>query len=476
MANYLKILKTLQGLVLVNSGRKGSVLVTNSRSYCRWAHRKPSRVIYPEHEENISPDKVKRLVEFEYRTETPVVSSLKELNSKTVIDSSVNQVSPNFCENISSPSQVGDGKNTASSQFNRPLKKNSAKMGVSPKSYVVSEKMIESAAKLGVPVFVKLKDSDPMLSNFMLTIKSTKNKKSREMVLLEGRRLIQDSIDAGIVPLIFFSRVDDIRLLRLPAGGVELYKVPYKTLSLWSDLSTSPGIMGIVKLSAVHEVKPSRESLPFTVICDNIRDPGNLGSVLRTAAGVGCQKVILTKGCVDVWDTKVLRGATGAHFRIPIHNNATWDSMDDLLGQDYSIYLADNNVGEKSFHSNHNNMIIESENEQSSCGDVLKRGVQVSDSEKSVIKEMPALCEIPICPYHDVNFTSKSSVVLVIGGETEGLSVNAFRLAHKKQGARLIVPLSNNIESLNTSTALGVISFEIKRQMSQHGQCKVQNK
>jgi hypothetical protein len=74
------------------------------------------------------------------------------------------------------------------------------------------------------------------------------------------------------------------------------------------------------------------------------------------------------------------------------------------------------------------------------------------------------LHSIPVIPYFAVDYTNQSSVVLVIGGETEGLSFSAFRLAHDRYGVRLNVPLSNNVESLNSGTALGIIVFEMKRQ------------
>lgn len=53
---------------------------------------------------------------------------------------------------------------------------------------------------------------------------------------------------------------------------------------------------GILETPSVDKKKAGKDALPLTIICDNIRDPGNLGTILRAAAGVGCQKVILTKG------------------------------------------------------------------------------------------------------------------------------------------------------------------------------------
>lgn len=72
---------------------------------------------------------------------------------------------------------------------------------------------------------------------------------------------------------------------------------------------------------------------------------------------------------------------------------------------------------------------------------------------------------LPVLPYYSVNFSDYPHIVLIIGGETEGISQDSFQLASEKNGVRLNVPLSNKVDSLNTGTALGVIAFEIKRQL-----------
>lgn len=54
--------------------------------------------------------------------------------------------------------------------------------------------------------------------------------------------------------------------------------------------------IGIFKTPDVSNNTPDKDPLPLTIICDNIREPGNLGSIMRAAAGVGCEKLILTKG------------------------------------------------------------------------------------------------------------------------------------------------------------------------------------
>jgi len=139
------------------------------------------------------------------------------------------------------------------------------------------------------------------------------------------------------------------------------------------------------------------------------------------------------------------------------------------LGDDASVFLADNSdhVWED---------ISKSEEEEDASGDDIDNGdeSQLQDEEnrtkyspgvsKSLEIYKRRLSSIPVVPYFAVDYTNQSSVILVIGGETEGLSINAFRLARDRNGVRLNVPLSNNVESLNSGTALGIIVFEMKRQ------------
>lgn len=91
---------------------------------------------------------------------------------------------------------------------------------------------------------------------------------------------------------------------------------------------------------------------------------------------------------------------------------------------------------------------------------------KIVTANKSSENTVEDLClKVPVLPYYSVDFANCSSVALVIGGETMGLSQESYKLALDKQGVRLNIPLNNDIESLNTGTALGIIAFEIKRQL-----------
>lgn len=105
-----------------------------------------------------------------------------------------------------------------------------------------------------------------------------------------------------------------------------------------------------------------RVTLPISVVCDNIRDPGNLGTIIRSCAAAGCDRLIATKGCVDVWDPKVIRSSMGGHFRVPIVNDVQWERIRDFLPEKSEIFLADHR------HSLENENFLEKDDRNYSTG------------------------------------------------------------------------------------------------------------
>ena len=119
-----------------------------------------------------------------------------------------------------------------------------------------------------------------------------------DLIVLESKRLIQEAMERGIDPQTFItSRVSLLKDFPLEKvknkKDIQLYWLPYETVSVWSDLTTSPGFAATFKKEdfAREANRPERDHLPMTVILDNIRNPDNFGGVLRLAAAVGCMQV-----------------------------------------------------------------------------------------------------------------------------------------------------------------------------------------
>ncbi|XP_018406217.1 PREDICTED: rRNA methyltransferase 3, mitochondrial [Cyphomyrmex costatus] len=343
------------------------------------------------------------------------------------------------------------------------------------------------------PKYIALDADDKLISSLMIDVKTKKRREKNRQMLLEGFRLIEDAIQAGIIPkVIFFNRLSDILSLSLPKE-VKLYKIPYRTIQLWSNLTTSPGIIGIFEIPDAETKEPAENAIPLTIICDNIREPGNLGTIVRAAAAAGCEKLLLMKGCVDLWEPKVLRSAIGAHFRLPIFTSISWNEIPTLISDESVIFLADNNVAyenystdvtmnldsnEDSFTEVNDNCVKQDnldmhndQNKDNMIDQLIGQTKPYKSTAKTKLLVKQLISQLPVKPYYALNFTEKE-VVLVIGGETEGVSLESCKLLHSRNCIRVNIPLTNGVDSLNVGVAVGIVTFEMKRQFVT---CKIDN-
>lgn len=137
-----------------------------------------------------------------------------------------------------------------------------------------------------------------------------------------------------------------------------------------------------------------------------------------------------------MWSDKVLRAGCGAHFRMKILSDVSWSSLENIKGQ---VCLADNNYG----------------TQQST----------ITNDDKVNVFRKTAPTDLPIVPYYDVDYCKTTPLIIIIGGETYGLSDIGYEFARVRKGIRINIPLHNGIESLNSATAAGILCFEAKKQM-----------
>ncbi|KRZ02269.1 RNA methyltransferase-like protein 1B [Trichinella zimbabwensis] len=180
-------------------------------------------------------------------------------------------------------------------------------------------------------------------------IRSMRNRQKRRIantILLEGKNLIMEALAAGIqLQHVLFCDLKVLEKMPLP-DEVDKVRISTHRMNTWSLLDSPPGIMAIAKKPTYEEISKSKDSniLPLTVICDGMKDPGNVGSLIRSLAAIGCRRILAVTGCCYFWEVKVLRSASGAHFYIPVYEDISWNRMLDYLPHDFFLYLADSNV------------------------------------------------------------------------------------------------------------------------------------
>ncbi|XP_058821181.1 rRNA methyltransferase 3, mitochondrial isoform X2 [Topomyia yanbarensis] len=346
--------------------------------------------------------------------------------------------------------QMKKQNNNKSSKLNEEKRKHSKKLKkikvfgendldiwMALKPYCSDEKSVELYDDKRKFKYLRLTQHNSLFRDLRLLISSRIRRELGNQLVLEGKRLMLDGLNAGLQPnTILFSDFNILDNINVNDPSVKFIQLKRHLLQELSDLVTSPGIIGIfVKPSNMDEVmnrNRTAPALPITVVCDNIREPNNLGSIIRSCASIPVNKIVLLKGCTQPWDSKCLRGGAGAHFRTSIIGPLTIDELAKIVPPHVSFLVADNTTQSK--------------------------------DERFVFRR-----------YDAANYCNMKHMVLVIGGETHGISsdVRSFIANFSRNSSdyevinySINIPLENGIESLNTATAVSVILCEIRRQLS----------
>ncbi|XP_051891505.1 rRNA methyltransferase 3A, mitochondrial isoform X1 [Pristis pectinata] len=303
----------------------------------------------------------------------------------------------------------------------------------------------------------------------MTIAKSKKFRDQHGKILLEGRRLITDALGAGArLETLFFSNMDSLKELPLEKlKDVKFIKVKFDEIKMWSDLVTPQGALGIFLKPEYSKMKypiQQEHTIPLLLICDNIRDPGNLGTILRSAAAAGCSKILVTKGCVDVWEPKVLRAGMGAHFRIPVVSNLEWEVVPNYLSTSTCVHVADHSCPVAENPS----VLPESlspRDQRCTSPHAVRKPIESEESD-SEDEERAFLLSLPKVDIQGCYQSwAREQTAIVIGGETHGLSLEALLLVEKTRGKRLYIPMTPGVDSLNSAMAACILLFEGRRQL-----------
>ena len=173
---------------------------------------------------------------------------------------------------------------------------------------------------------------------------------------------------------------------------------------LFQAIEQAPSSSGIMALARIPD-EPALATTGLCLLLENLQDPGNVGTILRTAAAAGVDQVWLTPGCADIWSPKVLRAGMGAHFILPLRERVDAHAAVDGFNGPLCITTLD---------------------------------------------QATSLYETDL----------RGNLVMAMGSEGEGISTALARRA----SMRIHIPMVAGIESLNVAAAAAVCLFERRRQ------------
>ncbi len=250
---------------------------------------------------------------------------------------------------------------------------------------------------------------NPQIKHIQRLQNKSRDRKIEQAFVVEGVRLGEEALQYGWTPeIVLYAENLDERGLQVvnqfQAQGVSVSQVTPEVMQAASDTETPQGLLMVLPLKG----QPQPQKLDFVLIPDAVRDPGNLGTLFRTALAAGVDLVILPPGTVDPLSPKVVRAAMGAHFRLPIVKTS-WNEIKEMV-KPLRVFVAE-----------------------------AKKGISYTKADL------------------------RYPLALVIGNEACGPGQEAQQLANDW----LHIPMPGEVESLNAAIAGSVLMFEVVRQRTE---------
>lgn len=233
------------------------------------------------------------------------------------------------------------------------------------------------------------------------SLHTAKGRKESGFIAAEGPKLVTEALEAGWTPAFALADpsrgMDEALLHRLEQSGAEILLAEEAAMAAASDVKTP---QWIIAAFAMQEAQPLRSPL---LALDGVQDPGNVGTMLRTALACGFGGVLLGQGCADPFSPKALRATMGAAFRLPARSVGLAEALTVYKKEGYHISIA---------------------------------AADGQDAFARRRRDAPS--------------------ILVIGSEGSGVSAQVRALAD----AVLAIPMAEGAESFNAAVAAGILLYD----------------
>lgn len=260
---------------------------------------------------------------------------------------------------------------------------------------------------------ISSKDNEKV--KYTKSLLKTKNRNKENKFIIEGYRILTLAMECNVdLDYVFINEdfekkkehLDFINILN--NKNVKIYKTTNKIFDELIDTENTQGILAVVGFKNRDIDNNIKNSHKFVLILDRIQDPGNMGTIIRTADAAGVDAIINLKGCVDIYNPKVIRSTMGSIFDMNIIHSTQEDALRVLKNNNFEIVSS----------------FLNTENY-----------------------------------YNEVNY--KDKVALVIGNEANGVNDELI----KESDTLVKIPIYGNAESLNAAISSAILMYEIKKSL-----------
>ena len=260
--------------------------------------------------------------------------------------------------------------------------------------------------------FIQSKDNKTI--KHIIALGQRKNRQKSGEYIVEGIRSIRDIAAMGAVKTVVIreSKAQDKNVLDLLAldsvQSVHTYIVQDPVFDKIDNTVNGQGVVAIVS-KPKHNIESVSIEDGLYITLDGVQDPGNLGTIIRTAVAAGVKGIFLMKGTVDPFNDKTVRSTMSALHKIPLYEDITLSMLHDIVAEsNMTTYVT-----------------------------------ALEDSE----------------PYHSVNYAKRT--MLVLGNEGNGVTPEVMNLCTN----RIMIPMYGDMESLNVSVAAALCMYKVQEQL-----------
>ena len=262
---------------------------------------------------------------------------------------------------------------------------------------------------------IEINSRDNEKIKYTKSLLKSKNRSKEGKFIIEGYRILTLAMEfEGIIDYVFINEDFEAKkehgefVSVLENKGIKVYKTLNKNFKDMVDTENTQGILAVVSFEKKNLKENLRDDDKYIVVLDRIQDPGNMGTIIRTADAAGADAIITLKGCVDIYNPKVIRSTMGSIFRMNIIP-AERDEMISVLKE---------------------------------------RGIKIVSSWLNTDN------------YYDrVDYGEK--VALVIGNEANGIEDSIA----EQSDILVKIPIYGSAESLNAAISSAILMYEIKKSM-----------
>lgn len=252
--------------------------------------------------------------------------------------------------------------------------------------------------------------SNSQIKNLIALQKKAKNRNSQREFVIEGTKMFEETNPDILVKAYVTQSFYDDKISVNPSyfNSFDYEIVADKVLCEAADTTTPQGILAIVKQPVYEYQELINGEDANLLLLENVRDPGNMGTIIRTAEGAGITGIIISKESVDVFNPKVVRSTMGALYRMP------FVYVEDFIG---------------------------------ALEEMQSHGICIYASHLAATNY-----------YDEEVYQSKTGII--IGNEANGIS----ELASKRANRLIKIPMEGKVESLNAAVAASILMYEVYRQ------------